>query len=162
MLGHLLHHFCWTPPEGVKPEEIGMTENPGLVTYMRDPLQAVPTPTLPTHLYKRVAVDENIIAKAFRLETHKDPPSRYNSCFLGVVTGKLIVIVITRDKITVDKHYVECATNTTLHIHYTTYVRRWLDLETAADLLTPSRAFVLGSPMPLPSHQAMGPTNVST
>ncbi|KAK9290063.1 hypothetical protein L1049_008227 [Liquidambar formosana] len=57
MLGHLLHHFYWTPPEGVKPEEIDITENPGLVTYMRTPLQAVPTPRLPTHLYKRVAVD---------------------------------------------------------------------------------------------------------
>ncbi|XP_011040720.1 PREDICTED: cytochrome P450 98A2 [Populus euphratica] len=57
MLGHLLHHFCWTPPEGMKPEEIDMSENPGLVTYMRTPLQAVATPRLPTHLYKRVAVD---------------------------------------------------------------------------------------------------------
>ncbi|KAG5242500.1 p-coumaryl-CoA 3'-hydroxylase [Salix suchowensis] len=57
MLGHLLHHFCWTPPEGVKPEEIDMSENPGLVTYMRTPLQAVAAPRLPSHLYKRVAVD---------------------------------------------------------------------------------------------------------
>ena len=54
MLGHLLHHFCWSPAEGVKPEEIDMSENPGLVTYMRTPLQAVPTPRLPSHLYKRV------------------------------------------------------------------------------------------------------------
>ncbi|KAK2972422.1 hypothetical protein RJ640_008162 [Escallonia rubra] len=57
MLGHLLHHFSWAPPNGLKPEEIDMSENPGLVTYMRTPLQAVPTPRLPTHLYKRVAVD---------------------------------------------------------------------------------------------------------
>ncbi|KAG9454807.1 hypothetical protein H6P81_007711 [Aristolochia fimbriata] len=57
MLGHLLHHFNWTPPEGVKPEDIDMSENPGLVTFMRTPLQAVPTPRLPAHLYKRVAAD---------------------------------------------------------------------------------------------------------
>ncbi|KAK3022572.1 hypothetical protein RJ639_032443 [Escallonia herrerae] len=57
MLGHLLHHFSWAPPSGLKPEEIDMAENPGLVTYMRTALQAVPTPRLPTHLYKRVAVD---------------------------------------------------------------------------------------------------------
>ncbi|KAM7269948.1 hypothetical protein ACFE04_029162 [Oxalis oulophora] len=57
MLGHLLHHFVWSPPEGVKPEEIDMTENPGLVTYMRTPVLAVATPRLPSHLYKRVAAD---------------------------------------------------------------------------------------------------------
>ncbi|OVA11789.1 Cytochrome P450 [Macleaya cordata] len=57
MLGHLLHHFRWTPTEMVKPEEIDMSENPGLVTYMRTPLQAVPTPRLPSKLYKRVAAD---------------------------------------------------------------------------------------------------------
>nr|QGX89943.1 p-coumarate 3-hydroxylase [Betula alnoides] len=57
MLGHLLHHFVWAPPEGVKPEEIDMAENPGMVTYMRTPLQATANPRLPPHLYKRVAVD---------------------------------------------------------------------------------------------------------
>ncbi|KAJ1404532.1 coumarate 3-hydroxylase [Sesbania bispinosa] len=57
MLGHLLHHFCWTPPEGVKPDEIDLAENPGLVTYMRTPLQAVATPRLPSDLYKRVSAD---------------------------------------------------------------------------------------------------------
>ncbi|KAM7476814.1 hypothetical protein LguiB_024057 [Lonicera macranthoides] len=57
MLGHLLHHFSWAPPNGLKPEEIDMSENPGLVTYMRTPVQAVPNPRLPGHLYKRVAVD---------------------------------------------------------------------------------------------------------
>ncbi|KAK6944490.1 Cytochrome P450 [Dillenia turbinata] len=57
MLGHLLHHFMWGPPPGVSPDEIDMSESPGLVTYMRTPLQAVPTPRLPEHLYKRVAVD---------------------------------------------------------------------------------------------------------
>ncbi|PQQ13505.1 cytochrome P450 98A2 [Prunus yedoensis var. nudiflora] len=57
MLGHLLHHFSWAPAEGMNPKEIDMSENPGLVTYMRTPLQAVPTPRIPSHLYKRVAAD---------------------------------------------------------------------------------------------------------
>nr|A0A2H5AIX6.1 RecName: Full=p-coumarate 3-hydroxylase; AltName: Full=Cytochrome P450 C3H [Narcissus pseudonarcissus]AUG71937.1 p-coumarate 3-hydroxylase [Narcissus pseudonarcissus] len=57
MLGHLLHHFKWELPEGMKPEEIDMTENPGMVTFMHTPLQAVAIPRLPSHLYKRMAVD---------------------------------------------------------------------------------------------------------
>ncbi|GMH20228.1 hypothetical protein Nepgr_022069 [Nepenthes gracilis] len=57
MLGHLLHHFNWSPPDGIKPEDIDMSENPGLVTYMSSPLQAVPLPRLPANLYKRVPVD---------------------------------------------------------------------------------------------------------
>ncbi|KAL8542104.1 hypothetical protein ACS0TY_003094 [Phlomoides rotata] len=57
MIGHLLHHFNWAPPDGMSTEEIDMGENPGLVTYMRTPLEAVPTPRLPATLYKRVAVD---------------------------------------------------------------------------------------------------------
>ncbi|CAI8613776.1 unnamed protein product [Vicia faba] len=57
MLGHLLHHFCWAPPEGVNPEEIDMVENPGMVTYMRTPLQVVASPRLPSDLYKHVPAD---------------------------------------------------------------------------------------------------------
>ena len=57
MLGHLLHHFDWSPPNGVNPDDIDMTENPGLVTYMTTPLQAVVNPRLPEALYKRVPVD---------------------------------------------------------------------------------------------------------
>ncbi|XP_042488251.1 cytochrome P450 98A2-like [Macadamia integrifolia] len=60
MLGHLLHHFHWAPPNGVNPEDIDMSENPGLVSYMRTPLQVVPVPRLPAHLYKHVAVDNGI------------------------------------------------------------------------------------------------------
>ncbi|PIN24999.1 Cytochrome P450 CYP2 subfamily [Handroanthus impetiginosus] len=56
MLGHMLHHFTWTPPEGVRPEDMDMIEQPGTVTYMRTPLQAVPTPRLSAELFKRVAV----------------------------------------------------------------------------------------------------------
>ncbi|KAL0428434.1 UNVERIFIED_CONTAM: cytochrome [Sesamum latifolium] len=55
MLGHMLHHFTWTPPAGTKPEDMDMMEQPGTVTYMRTPLQAVPTPRLSADLFKRVA-----------------------------------------------------------------------------------------------------------
>lgn len=55
MLSHLLHHFVWTLPQGTKPEEIDMSGNPGIVTFMRTPVQAVATPRLPSDLYKRVA-----------------------------------------------------------------------------------------------------------
>ncbi|XP_059653671.1 cytochrome P450 98A2-like [Cornus florida] len=54
MLGHLLHHFSWAPPNGLKPEEINMGASPGMVTYMSTPIQVVPTPRLPSHMYKRV------------------------------------------------------------------------------------------------------------
>ncbi|KAJ8449749.1 hypothetical protein Cgig2_001405 [Carnegiea gigantea] len=57
MLGHLLHHFDWNPPNGMKPEEINMKEDPGIVTYMSNPLQAIPVPRLPADLYKRVPAD---------------------------------------------------------------------------------------------------------
>ncbi|ESQ52823.1 hypothetical protein EUTSA_v10017618mg, partial [Eutrema salsugineum] len=32
MMSHLLHHFVWTPPQRTKPEEIDMSENPGLIS----------------------------------------------------------------------------------------------------------------------------------
>jgi len=57
MLGHLLHHFCWSPGEGMKGEDIDMGESPGLVTYMRTPLKAVASPRLPSHLYKRLPAE---------------------------------------------------------------------------------------------------------
>ncbi|KAK6125186.1 hypothetical protein DH2020_041072 [Rehmannia glutinosa] len=43
-------------PAGVRPEDMDMMEQPGTVTYMRTPLQAVPTPRLSADLFKRVAV----------------------------------------------------------------------------------------------------------
>ncbi|KAL8041236.1 hypothetical protein ABFX02_10G152700 [Erythranthe guttata] len=55
-LGHMLHHFELAPPNGVRVEDIDMMEQPGTVTYMRTPLEAVLTPRLPADLYKRVAV----------------------------------------------------------------------------------------------------------
>lgn len=58
MLGHLLHHFEWTVGPEKKKEEIDMSESPGLVSYMKTPLEAVATPRLNSKLlYKRVAVD---------------------------------------------------------------------------------------------------------
>lgn len=57
MLGHLLHHFEWKLPDGKSGDEVDMTENPGMVTFMHTPLQAVAVPRLESHLYKRVAVD---------------------------------------------------------------------------------------------------------
>jgi coumaroylquinate(coumaroylshikimate) 3'-monooxygenase len=57
MLGHLLHHFNWSPPPGVRPEDIDMEESPGMVTYMKTPLEAVATPRLPEELYKRVVAE---------------------------------------------------------------------------------------------------------
>lgn len=57
MIGHLLHHFNWAPPDRVQLEEIDMGENPGMVTYMRTPLEAVAAPRLPATLYKRQSVD---------------------------------------------------------------------------------------------------------
>lgn len=56
MLGHMLHHFNMTPPEGVRPQDMDMMEQPGTVTYMGKPLEVVPTPRLPAGLFKRVAV----------------------------------------------------------------------------------------------------------
>ncbi|CAA0812868.1 Cytochrome P450 98A3 [Striga hermonthica] len=56
MLGHMVHHFTLDPPEGVRPEDMDMMEQPGTVTYMRTPLEVVPTPRLPAELFKRVAV----------------------------------------------------------------------------------------------------------
>ncbi|KAL3379637.1 hypothetical protein AABB24_000376 [Solanum stoloniferum] len=53
MLAHLLHHFKWSPPIGIKRDDIDMLESPGTVTYMQTPLQVVPTPRLPLHLYER-------------------------------------------------------------------------------------------------------------
>ncbi|XP_075520494.1 cytochrome P450 98A2-like [Primulina tabacum] len=57
MIGHLMHHFSWAPRNGSSIEEINMEENPGLVTYMRTPLEAVPTPRLLPQLYVRTTVD---------------------------------------------------------------------------------------------------------
>lgn len=54
MLGRLLHHFTWSPPEGMRPEDIDLTERPGVVTFMLKPLQAVATPRLPSALYRTV------------------------------------------------------------------------------------------------------------
>jgi coumaroylquinate(coumaroylshikimate) 3'-monooxygenase len=55
MLGHMLHHFSWSLPEGTRPEDLEMMETPGLVTFMATPLKAVATPRLDREeLYRRV------------------------------------------------------------------------------------------------------------
>ena len=55
MIGHMLHHFRWTLPEGTRPEDVSMMESPGLVTFMATPLQVVATPRLDKEeLYRRV------------------------------------------------------------------------------------------------------------
>ncbi|KAL5994701.1 hypothetical protein ACLOJK_024754 [Asimina triloba] len=53
MLGHLLHHFNWALADGIRPEDMDMSENPGQVTFMKTPVRAIPTPRLPAHLHKR-------------------------------------------------------------------------------------------------------------
>lgn len=58
MLGHLLHHFEWSLPSGFKPEDVDMSESPGMVTFMQTPLKAMATPRLDDlNLYKRVPVE---------------------------------------------------------------------------------------------------------
>uniref|UniRef100_A0A453JDD6 Uncharacterized protein n=2 Tax=Aegilops tauschii TaxID=37682 RepID=A0A453JDD6_AEGTS len=58
MIGHLLHHFEWSLPEGTMPEDVDMTESPGIVTFMSMPLQAVAKPRLDKEeLYNRVPVE---------------------------------------------------------------------------------------------------------
>ncbi|KAI4336006.1 hypothetical protein L6164_014586 [Bauhinia variegata] len=49
MLGRLLHHFSWSLPEGMQPEEMDMSGTPGLVMYMGTPLQIVPKIRSPPH-----------------------------------------------------------------------------------------------------------------
>ncbi|KAK8926090.1 Cytochrome P450 98A2 [Platanthera zijinensis] len=57
MLGHLLHHFEWSVPDGMRADEVDMVENPGMVSFMRTPLRAVAAVRLPAHLYNRVPAD---------------------------------------------------------------------------------------------------------
>ena len=57
MLGHLLHHFNWAPPQEIKPKDLDISEISGLVTCMGTPLQAIPTPRLPPSLYKMMPMD---------------------------------------------------------------------------------------------------------
>ncbi|KAL2898053.1 Cytochrome P450 98A2 [Bienertia sinuspersici] len=57
MLGHLLHHFNWTPADGLMAEDIDMGEKMGLLAQMQTPLHTIVTTRLPNCLYKRVAID---------------------------------------------------------------------------------------------------------
>ncbi|KAL5203476.1 hypothetical protein ABZP36_014428 [Zizania latifolia] len=58
MVGHLLHHFEWSLPEGTKPEDVDMMESGGIVTFMATSLQAVAKPRLDKQdMYKRFPVE---------------------------------------------------------------------------------------------------------
>lgn len=51
-LGNLLHCFSWT--SSTPPEHIDMSEKPGLVCYMKTPLQALASSRLPQELYLKL------------------------------------------------------------------------------------------------------------
>eukprot|EP00257_Ricinus_communis_P001347 XP_002511566.2 cytochrome P450 98A2 [Ricinus communis] len=57
MIGHLLHHFNWSLPDAVVPEEIDLSAIPGSPSFLKTPLQVVPTLRLPAHLYKHESYD---------------------------------------------------------------------------------------------------------
>ncbi|KAF5469940.1 hypothetical protein F2P56_010495 [Juglans regia] len=46
-LSHLLYHFNWKLPNGIKPEELDMSESPGLNTKKRKDLYLIATPWIP-------------------------------------------------------------------------------------------------------------------
>ncbi|KAG0575997.1 hypothetical protein KC19_5G047200 [Ceratodon purpureus] len=51
-MASMIHAFDWSLPEGIHPDDLDMTEAAGITTPMATPLQAVPTPRLPAHLYR--------------------------------------------------------------------------------------------------------------
>lgn len=53
MLARLLHQFSWSPPAGMSPSSIDLTERPGVVTFMAKPVEAIATPRLAKDLYRR-------------------------------------------------------------------------------------------------------------
>lgn len=53
MLARLLHQFSWSPPAGMSPTSIDLTERPGVVTFMAKPVEAIATPRLAEDLYRR-------------------------------------------------------------------------------------------------------------
>ncbi|WCJ35950.1 Cytochrome P450 98A3 [Euphorbia peplus] len=55
MIGHLCHHFKWSPSVGVLPDEIDMSGTPSVVNYMKTPLQGVAEMRLQPHLYDHVS-----------------------------------------------------------------------------------------------------------
>ncbi|KAL0464928.1 UNVERIFIED_CONTAM: cytochrome [Sesamum latifolium] len=50
-LARLFHSFDWSPPEGLRPEDIDTTEVYGMTMPKAQPLIAIPRPRLPAHLY---------------------------------------------------------------------------------------------------------------
>jgi coumaroylquinate(coumaroylshikimate) 3'-monooxygenase len=58
MIGHLLHQFEWSLPEGTRPEDVNMMESNGVVTFMSTSLQVIAKPRLDNpDLYKRFPVE---------------------------------------------------------------------------------------------------------
>uniref|UniRef100_A0A1W7HBS3 Cytochrome P450 n=1 Tax=Scoparia dulcis TaxID=107240 RepID=A0A1W7HBS3_SCODU len=51
MLANLLHGFDWKLPDGMKPEDVCLEEQYGLIVHPKVPLALIMEPTLPTHLY---------------------------------------------------------------------------------------------------------------
>lgn len=51
-VGSLVHAFNWTLPEGLKLEDIDLSEGSSFTIALRHPLIAVATPRLPLHLYR--------------------------------------------------------------------------------------------------------------
>ncbi|KAG0578488.1 hypothetical protein KC19_4G026700 [Ceratodon purpureus] len=51
-VANLLHAFDWSLPHGMAPEDLDMSEGPGIVVSMLDPLVAIAKPRLPSHLYQ--------------------------------------------------------------------------------------------------------------
>ncbi|KAL0428724.1 UNVERIFIED_CONTAM: cytochrome [Sesamum radiatum] len=50
-LARLFQSFDWSPPEGLRPEDIDTTEVYGMTMPKAQPLIAIPRPRLPAHLY---------------------------------------------------------------------------------------------------------------
>ncbi|KAJ7561551.1 hypothetical protein O6H91_03G032800 [Diphasiastrum complanatum] len=50
-LARMLHAFNWSPPHGLQPKDIDVAETFTISVPRKEPLQAIPSPRLPMHLY---------------------------------------------------------------------------------------------------------------
>lgn len=51
LLGSLLHSFEWAPPQGMSAEQVDMSDRFGITLVKAVPLEAIPTPRLPSEMY---------------------------------------------------------------------------------------------------------------
>lgn len=51
-LATVLQAFNWVLPEGVEPQDLDVSEAPGLTTYKAVPLEAIASPRIPLHIIK--------------------------------------------------------------------------------------------------------------